>query len=121
MSAGKFDGHLTDIFDLQDQIATNVVGAIEPTLRGAEIERAKRKRPNNLNGYDLYLRALPHAYAYTREGRSLAIELLAQALIIDPIMSRRTGSLPGAMCIDYLMNRRSLHPTGPQHSRTLKQ
>lgn len=82
--AGKFDGHLTDIFDLQDQIAANVVGAIEPSLRGAEIERAKRKRPDNLSAYDLYLRALSHAYAYTREGRNLAIGLLTQALTVDP-------------------------------------
>jgi IS5 family transposase len=35
---------------------------VEPTLRQAEIERARRKRPESLDAYDLYLRALPFAY-----------------------------------------------------------
>ena len=45
-------------------------------MRGAEIERARRKGPDNLNAYDLYLRALPHAYAYTPEARTQALKLL---------------------------------------------
>jgi len=69
-------------------LARGIIGAIEPrsiepSLRGAEIQRAGRKRPENLNAYDLYLRALPHAYAYTSEGRTLAIELLERALAIN--------------------------------------
>ena len=46
---------LDDIFALQDEIALNVVGAIEPSLRRAEIERVKRKRPDSLDAYDLVL------------------------------------------------------------------
>ena len=42
-------------------ITASVLGTIEPSLRGAEIARAERKRPDNLGAYDLYLRALPHA------------------------------------------------------------
>jgi TolB-like protein len=42
----KFDGQIEDIFDLQDRIAASVIGAIEPSLRGAEIARAQRKRPD---------------------------------------------------------------------------
>ncbi len=53
---------LDDIFALQDEITLSVVGAIEPSLRDAEIERVKRKRPDNLDAYDLVLRALPHVY-----------------------------------------------------------
>jgi len=67
----KFDGQMEEVFDLQDRITASVVGAIEPSLRGAEIARAERKRPENLGPYDLYLRALSHAYAYTREGQRL--------------------------------------------------
>jgi tetratricopeptide (TPR) repeat protein len=50
----------------------------------AEIERARRKRPDDLNAYDLYLRALPNADANTCKGRIKAIELLGKALAIDP-------------------------------------
>ena len=53
--ADKFDGALEDVFELQDKITDAVVGIVEPSLRRAEIERARRKRPENLDAYDLYL------------------------------------------------------------------
>src|SRR6516162_6789261 len=56
--ADRFDGALDDIFELQDQVASSVAGAIEPKLRQSEIERATRKPAANLTAYDLYLRAL---------------------------------------------------------------
>jgi tetratricopeptide (TPR) repeat protein len=82
--AGKFDGALGNIFDLQDRIVASVIGAIEPSLRGAEIERARRKRPDDLNAYDLYLRALSHVYTFTPKGQAAALELLGKALEINP-------------------------------------
>jgi TolB-like protein len=81
--AEKYDGALEDVFDLQDRITEGVAGAIEPSLRQAEIERARRKRPDSLDAYDLYLRALPHAWAYTEAESEEAIELLEKALRID--------------------------------------
>ncbi len=82
--ADRFDGTLDDIFDLQDQVAASVVGAIEPRLRLSEIERASRKPTANLTVYDLYLRALAQSYRYTEEGHAEAVVLLRQALAIDP-------------------------------------
>ena len=52
-------------------------------MRRAEIERAKRKRPDNLDAYDLYLRALEHQYTFTPAGREAALSLLDTALAID--------------------------------------
>ena len=60
--ADRFDGALDDIFELQDQVASSVVGAIEPRLRLAEIDRAKRKPTESLDAYDLYLRAEAQGY-----------------------------------------------------------
>jgi adenylate cyclase len=54
--ADKFDGALEDIFDLQDKVTTNVVGAIIPKLDEVEIAALKRKPPDSWNGYDHYLR-----------------------------------------------------------------
>jgi adenylate cyclase len=56
--AERFDGSMQDIFALQDEMTSRVVGAIAPRLQMAEIERAKRNRPDSLDAYDLYLRAL---------------------------------------------------------------
>ncbi len=82
--ADHFDGDLADIFDLQDRITTNVVVAVEPRLRLAEIERAQRKPTDNLDAYDLYLRALPSINAYTRDGFVDAETMLRRAIALDP-------------------------------------
>jgi len=89
--ADKFDGSVADVFDVQDQITTEVVGAIEPSVRKAEIERAKRKRPDDLTAYDLYLRALAHMHEVTPEGRIAALGLIDQALAIDPNYAEAHG------------------------------
>src|SRR6516162_7996561 len=82
--ADRFDGALDDIFELQDQVASNVAGAIEPKLRQSEIERASRKPTGNLTAYDLYLRALAQPDRLTEEGVAEAVVLARQALAIDP-------------------------------------
>ena len=82
--ADRFDGALDDIFELQDQVASSVVGAIEPKLRQSEIERARRKPTESLDAWDLYLRALALRYQYTEESMREAISLLERALAIDP-------------------------------------
>src|SRR5207244_2863880 len=45
--ADKYDGVLEDVFDLQDKITETIVGIIEPSVRRAETERTRRKRPEN--------------------------------------------------------------------------
>jgi adenylate cyclase len=82
--AERYDRDLTDIFALQDEIASSVAGAIEPALRKSEIERSVRKPPESLDAYDLYLRALAQFYRYTDTGFADAVVLLGRALAIDP-------------------------------------
>jgi adenylate cyclase len=82
--ADRFDGALDDIFDLQDRVASSVVGAIEPRLRRSEIERASRKPTERVDAYDLYLRALAQRYCFTEEGLAEAVVLARQAVASDP-------------------------------------
>jgi adenylate cyclase len=82
--ADRFDGSLEDVFELQDRVAISVAGVIEPTLRQAEIERARRKRPDSLDAYDLYLRALPFAYTSMPEDADKALGFLEQAIKLEP-------------------------------------
>jgi len=82
--ADRFDGSLKNVFDLQDEVAISVAGIIEPALRQAEIERARRKRPDSLDAYDLYLRAVATLYPVTRERVFDALALLRRAIAIDP-------------------------------------
>jgi TolB-like protein/class 3 adenylate cyclase len=80
----RIDGGLDDIFELQDRVASSVVGAIEPRLRLAEIERAARKPPQSLDAYDLYLRALAQFHKSTAESFRETVRLSREALAIDP-------------------------------------
>jgi len=82
--ADRFDGLLEDVFELQDNVASSITGVIEPTLRQAEIERARRKRPDSLDAYDLYLRALPHAFTAMPEDADKAAALLIKAVELEP-------------------------------------
>jgi TolB-like protein/Tfp pilus assembly protein PilF len=82
--AERYDRPIGDIFALQDEITLSVVGAIEPSLRSAEVERAKRKRPDNLDAYDLVLQALPDVYSRMPEQEKKALVLLERALALDP-------------------------------------
>ncbi len=82
--ANTYSGTTEDIFALQDRIAEAVAGALSPSIRAAEIEQAKRKRPESLAAYDLVLRAMPHLWASNQHENEEAIRLLDQAVSIDP-------------------------------------
>jgi TolB-like protein len=105
--ADRFDGALDDIFALQDQIAANVVGTIEPKLRRSEIERAVCKPTDSLDAYDLYLRALARFHAYTEESLREGIVLLRRALTIDAAYA------PAAAMIGWCRCRQKLQGWGP--------
>ncbi len=82
--AERYDRKYDDIFALQDDITLSVIGASEPSLRHAEIERAKRKRPDNLTAYDLVLQAHDDTYSRMPAQSKRALVLLERALALDP-------------------------------------
>jgi adenylate cyclase len=82
--ADTYSGTAENVFALQDRIAEAVAGALRPSIRRAEIEQARRKRPDSLAAYDLVLRAMPHLWASNRRDNEEAIRLLDQAAAIDP-------------------------------------
>ena len=84
MWAERYDRKYDDIFALQDEITLSVVGAIEPSLRLAEAERVKRKRPESLDAYDFLLQAQPDVYTRMPEPSKRALVLLERALALDP-------------------------------------
>jgi TolB-like protein/Tfp pilus assembly protein PilF len=101
--AERYDGEFEDIFKLQDEITLSVVGAIEPNLREAEIERVQRKRPDSLDAYDLVLRAIPHVYAAMPEEAVKGIPLLQRALALQADYAGAHGLL--AWCHETLFVR----------------
>ena len=82
--AQNFDGQVADVFDVQDRITEMVVSIVEPRIKRAEIERSRRKRPDSLDAYDLYLQALPNVYSMLPSENEHAIHLLNRAVELDP-------------------------------------
>jgi len=89
--AGRFDGTLEDIFDLQDQVTASVVGAIAPMLEQAEIERSKRKPTGSLDAYDYFLRGMSCVYRWTQEANAEALQHFARAIELDPEFAAAYG------------------------------
>ena len=90
--ADRFDGGLGDIFDLQDQVTENVVGAIAPAVEKAEIERAKRKPTESLDAYTLYLRGLAGFYEFAKQQAiDEALRLFNSAIELDPDFASAYG------------------------------
>jgi TolB-like protein len=79
----RFDGPASDVFSFQDKIVESVVGVIEPQVRKAEIDRARRKPAASLDAYDLFLRAAPLVHHPGIEGHQEALVLLERAGALD--------------------------------------
>jgi TolB-like protein/class 3 adenylate cyclase len=96
--ADRFDGDVTDIFAIQDHMTRSIASAIEPRLRGAELQYSRRKPTNRLDAYDYFLRALPHRAELSAEGNRKALEFLYRAIAIDPNYAPALAH--AAMCIN---------------------
>ena len=123
--ADRFDGGLEDVFDLQDQVTTNVVGAIAPTLERAEIERAKRKPTESLDAYDYFLRGMASVHQWTSDANDEALRMFRKAIELDPDFASAYGM--AAWCYTWRSHKslddrsrardRRSHTAGPASSR----
>lgn len=104
--AERYDRSSDDIFALQDEIALSAVGAIAPSVRAAEIDRVKRKRPDSLDAYDLVLRAQLDVDSGMPEQVTRALVLLERAIELDPAYALAHGY--AAMCHHCLFLRAGL-------------
>jgi len=82
--SNKVDGAIADLFDLQDRMAAEVASAVQPSIRRAEVDRARKKRPDTLAAYDMVMRAFPHLWAHSPQDNAEAITMLERALELDP-------------------------------------
>ena len=94
--ADKFDGALDDVFDLQDKVTSNVVGAIAPAMQAAETERSKRKPTADLDAYDHFLRGAAAGW----EGRTRdAIGHFKKAIAKDDRYAEAYGLCAGVYVV----------------------
>jgi adenylate cyclase len=102
--ADRYEGQIEDIFALQDRLTEAIVGALEPSIRSSEIERARRKRPDSLDAYDCVMRALPAVWSNDVETAAQSLALLEEAMRLDPgyALAKSLASWCHAQNIVYL-------------------
>jgi adenylate cyclase len=89
--ANNFDGTLDDIFELQDKVTSSVVGALIPTMRHAEIERAKHRPTENTDAHMTHMRGVASLYLWSKAGIDEALRLAYEAMKLDPDYSMAYG------------------------------
>lgn len=104
--AERYDRSFNDLFALQDEIAGAVVGALEPGLQRAEVERVRRKRPDSLDAYELVLKAQPDVDSGMPMQVTQALVHLERSLALLPTYALAHAS--AAMCHHCLYLRTGL-------------
>ncbi|RWF41205.1 MAG: adenylate cyclase [Mesorhizobium sp.] len=82
--AERYDRPAQDVFDLQDEVVRRIIANIDAEVRAAERESAARKRPENLDAWELFHRGMWHAYRFTRDDHQLAQGHFERALELEP-------------------------------------
>ena len=92
--ADRYDGDLSDIFALQDEITHKVVAAIEPKLLEAEAMRSQNRSPEDLGAWDMVIHANSLFWRLNKPDGEAAIAILRRAVTDIRIMARRTACWP---------------------------
>jgi adenylate cyclase len=98
--AEHYDREIVDVLGLQDEIATSIVGVLEPELLRVERERASA-RPSSFAAYDLLQRGLWHHYRRTREDSGRAQGFFREAIATDPNYGQAAAAL--SVCLAQSM------------------
>src|SRR5262249_5978620 len=104
--AERYDREFADVFAVQDEITERIAATIEPELARAELERARRKRPENLDAWDLYQRGLWHVWQFSAQDNAAARELFERAAALDPGFSPFFASLALCRLLDHTLRYR---------------
>jgi adenylate cyclase len=110
-----YNGHVGDLFGLQDRVTEGVMRAVLPHIRGADIERARRKRPNDLDAYDLTMRAFPFVLVTYPGAAKRALDLLNRAMEIDADYAPATAL--AAWCHAQLVLHNGIHSPKQERAR----
>ena len=81
--AERFDGDLSDIFAVQDELVRAIAGSIPGAVERQTLETVRRKPPENLNAYECELRGR-WAFGHWTEGVDEAVKWFEQAVESDP-------------------------------------
>ena len=80
----RYDREAASLFAIQDELVEAIVTELAVKLDLVERDRAKRKMPENLSAYELWLRSRDHLRARKKDDNATARTLLEKAVQLDP-------------------------------------
>jgi tetratricopeptide (TPR) repeat protein len=86
------------LFELQDEIAHTIAGAIEPEILKFERERIAERPPRSEDAYELYQRGMFHHYRHSKADNIEAQSYFRRALATDTQYSQAIAALAIAVC-----------------------
>ena len=101
--ADRYDGDLTDVFALQDEITKKVVAAIEPKLLEAEGIRSQSRSPDDLGAWEMVVHANSLFWRMTKSEGEAAISLLKRAIERYPDYAPAHSMLAFALLVSRLL------------------
>jgi TolB-like protein/cytochrome c-type biogenesis protein CcmH/NrfG len=111
--AERYDRDVADVFSVQDEITEAIVASIEPQLYAAENFHVRRKPPDNMDAWELVMRALSHFWLITREDNVVAQSLLEKAVLLDPDYAQALGLLATSQTLGAYMGWADMAVTVP--------
>jgi adenylate cyclase len=96
--AERYDRDMTDLFELQDEIATTIAGAIQPELLKFERARIADQPQHNEDAYEYYQRGMWHHYRHSKSDNAEAQTFFRRALAIDHEYPQSIAALAIAVC-----------------------
>jgi DNA-binding SARP family transcriptional activator/TolB-like protein/pimeloyl-ACP methyl ester carboxylesterase/Tfp pilus assembly protein PilF len=115
----RFERVMSEIFQLQDEIADSVSGAIIPELNMIERDSAMRQHPENLDAWSLYHKAFWHLYKFTLDDFATSESLFEQAIAMDPGFAQAHAGLAYnlMMHVGYDSSKQELLESAISHAR----
>ena len=95
----RYDRDLTDIFAVQDEITSSVIGAIEPKLLAAEGLRAQSRQYYELDAWEEVARALSYFWRFTAADNAAAVATLRRVVQKHPDYAPAHSMLACALLI----------------------
>jgi adenylate cyclase len=99
--ADRYDRDLSDIFALQDEITTTIVGAIAPEIDSADMRRTHSKPTENMDAWDCVLRAHALSNQTSVDNLKQGHNLLEKAIELDPQFAEAHAMLGGFVFTDF--------------------
>ena len=91
--ADRFDHRLEDVFELQDQVTSDILAALEVKISEAEKQRLARRYTDSVEAYDAFLKGWEQLFVGTLESNRRARRYFERAIQLDPQFARAYANL----------------------------